>query len=201
MQSLPQSPTNDPDHPVPAIRFNLYLSDARNRICDTIDTSHSVFFDINPVISSHCTPARPGKISCHGNSPEMTERSPIGSRYLRPVSELGCPRMICILGSVAHDLVSREWPGRTAVFHLHQQRPDFRPAHGQGRKDPVPALVPYQDRRREDLRAGTLPLRRMAMPAACTQTIDKSRLPSREELLRVRQAMFDSAIALSDQCP
>ncbi|WP_269078637.1 hypothetical protein [Novosphingobium subterraneum] len=41
----------------------------------------------------------------------------------------------------------------------------------------------------------------MAMPAACTQTIDKSRLPSREELLHVRQAMFDSAIALSDQCP
>jgi len=39
------------------------------------------------------------------------------------------------------------------------------------------------------------------MPAACTQTIDKSRLPSREELRRFGQAMFDSAIALSDQCP
>lgn len=73
-------------------------------------------------------------------------------------------------------------------------------AHRQGRNGPLPALGPYQDRRREDPRAGTFPLRRVAMPAACTQTIDKSRLPSREELLHVRQAMFDSAIALSDQC-
>lgn len=35
--------------------------------------------------------------------------------------------MICILGSEAQDLVGREWPGRTAVFHRHQQRPDFFP--------------------------------------------------------------------------
>lgn len=77
MQSLPQSPRNDPDHPVPAIRFNLYQRGARTRISDTLIPPNPYSSRLfSP--SHHIAPrrARPGKISCHGNPPKKSGTLP-----------------------------------------------------------------------------------------------------------------------------